>query len=237
MSASNPAAVSQGERIFKNVGCELCHTQTITTAPSGTMFNGGKFQVTAALGSKTIHPFSDFLQHDVGTGDGIALAPVEHFGPAVAENLFQRDSGKLRELIKQAQDKGDQKRGQLSERVLAAINEAHRAQTVGEDNQPIERTELREMRRRDECDPREQADVNTPADQVFYQTILCATDRLRTPPLWGLHQRSRLMHDGHSLTIEDAIERHQGEADKVRQSFEDLSPADRTNLLAFLGSL
>jgi CxxC motif-containing protein (DUF1111 family) len=27
--------------------------------------------VPAALGDKTIHPFSDFLLHDVGTGDGI----------------------------------------------------------------------------------------------------------------------------------------------------------------------
>jgi len=27
--------------------------------------------VPAALGNKIIHPFSDFLLHDIGTGDGI----------------------------------------------------------------------------------------------------------------------------------------------------------------------
>ena len=36
------------------------------------MINGGAFTVPAALGNKLIHPYSDFLLHDVGTGDGIA---------------------------------------------------------------------------------------------------------------------------------------------------------------------
>ena len=30
----------------------------------------------AALGNKIIHPYSDFLLHDVGTGDGIPLLPT-----------------------------------------------------------------------------------------------------------------------------------------------------------------
>ena len=37
----------------------------------GTLINGGAFNVPTALGNKIIHPFSDFLLHDVGTGDGI----------------------------------------------------------------------------------------------------------------------------------------------------------------------
>ena len=36
-----------------------------------------------ALGSKAIHPFSDFLLHDVGTGDGI----VQNGGQATANKL------------------------------------------------------------------------------------------------------------------------------------------------------
>ena len=37
----------------------------------------------AALGNKIIHPYSDFLLHDVGTGDGIPLLPTaEHAGTA-----------------------------------------------------------------------------------------------------------------------------------------------------------
>ncbi len=30
--------------------------------------------------NRTIHPYSDFLLHDVGAGDGIPIALVEHFG-------------------------------------------------------------------------------------------------------------------------------------------------------------
>lgn len=60
-----------GEQLFEEIGCGLCHTATITTAPVGTVINAGTFKVPPALGDKTIHPFSDFLLHDVGTGDGI----------------------------------------------------------------------------------------------------------------------------------------------------------------------
>jgi len=52
-------------------GCAICHVRTITTAAVGTVINGGMLTVPAALGNKTIHPFSDFLLHHVGTGDGI----------------------------------------------------------------------------------------------------------------------------------------------------------------------
>jgi CxxC motif-containing protein (DUF1111 family) len=42
-------------------------------------FNGGAFTVPAALGSKVIHPYSDFLAHDVGTGDGIPVLPLPEY--------------------------------------------------------------------------------------------------------------------------------------------------------------
>ena len=45
--------------------------EAITTAPVGTVIDGGMFTVPEALGDKVIHPFSDFLVHDIGTGDGI----------------------------------------------------------------------------------------------------------------------------------------------------------------------
>ena len=32
-----------------------------------------------ALGSKIIHPYSDFLTHDIGTGDGIPILPTAEF--------------------------------------------------------------------------------------------------------------------------------------------------------------
>ncbi len=60
-----------GQSIFTAIGCAICHVTAITTAPTGTVINGGAFTVPSALGSKTIHPYSDFLLHNVNTGDGI----------------------------------------------------------------------------------------------------------------------------------------------------------------------
>src|SRR4029077_12422561 len=65
------AQVTAGQNTFNQIGCATCHVATITTSPAGTVINGGAFTVPAALGDKTIHPFGDFLLHDVGTGDGI----------------------------------------------------------------------------------------------------------------------------------------------------------------------
>lgn len=60
-----------GEQLFNRIGCAICHVTSIVTAPAGTALNGGTFIVPPALGGKVIHPFSDYLLHDVGTGDGI----------------------------------------------------------------------------------------------------------------------------------------------------------------------
>ena len=72
-----------GSNLFDSIGCNVCHTRSITTAPAGTIINGGAFTVPAALGNKIIHPFSDFLLHDVGTGDGI----VQNGGQTTANKL------------------------------------------------------------------------------------------------------------------------------------------------------
>ncbi|PYV40714.1 MAG: hypothetical protein DMG09_06235 [Acidobacteria bacterium] len=63
--------VAAGSGLFDSIGCGTCHTRTIVTASVGTPINGGQFNVPPALGNKTIHPFGDFLLHDIGTGDGI----------------------------------------------------------------------------------------------------------------------------------------------------------------------
>jgi CxxC motif-containing protein (DUF1111 family) len=65
------ASAQRGDGLFTSLGCATCHVRTINTVPAGTVINGGAFTVTAALGDKAIHPFGDFLLHDVGTGDGI----------------------------------------------------------------------------------------------------------------------------------------------------------------------
>jgi CxxC motif-containing protein (DUF1111 family) len=74
------AAAKAGETLFAKIGCAICHVPTLTTAASGTVINGGKFTIPDALGSKNFHPYSDFLLHDIGTGDGIVVAMQEHYG-------------------------------------------------------------------------------------------------------------------------------------------------------------
>jgi CxxC motif-containing protein (DUF1111 family) len=142
LAAAITADVRQGAQLFEAIGCGTCHVSTIVTAPAGTMINGGTLTVPDALGNKIIHPFGDFLLHDVGTGDGIV-------------------------------------------------------QNGGQDT----------------------------------------ANKLRTAPLWGVRMRNRLMHDGNSLTFENAIERHRGEADEVSERFRRLSPIQRNVLIAFLHSL
>ena len=56
--------VQRGEKMFYRVGCHLCHTVTLHTRPRGTvLLNGTKLPW---LGSQVIHPYSDFLLHDMG---------------------------------------------------------------------------------------------------------------------------------------------------------------------------
>jgi len=94
------------------------------------------------LGDKIIHPFGDFLLHDVGTGDGIVQVGPQDTAP-----------------------------------------------------------------------------------------------KLRTPPLWGLRAKSRLMHDLRSLSLESAILRHGGEASTAQQAFKAMTPAEKNQLFTFLKSL
>src|SRR5207247_1593177 len=106
--------------------------------PACTVINGGQFTVPPALANKNIRPFSDFLLHDIGTGDFI----VQNGGP----------------------------------------------------------------------------DTRT---------------TVRTPPLWGVRTRTRLMHDGNSRTFNDAILRHSGEALQVRLRYQALSADDKRKLITF----
>ena len=147
--------------MFDKIGCESCHVRTLTTAAAGTKINGGAYTIPAALGSKTFHPFGDFLLHDVGTGDGIVVPTVEHYGRAA------------RQMPK-------------------------------------------------ECSP-----------ETFEKT----RNRVRTAPLWGVRLRNRLMHDGYSVTLRDAILRHAGEAEEAAHRFRKLGEKDQEAILEFLRSL
>ncbi|MEP7341103.1 MAG: di-heme oxidoredictase family protein [Acidobacteriota bacterium] len=131
-----------GSNLFNSIGCNICHVTQIVTAPPGTVINGGQFTVPAALGNKRIRPFSDFLLHDVGTGDGI----VQNGGQSTR-------------------------------------------------------------------------------------------NKVRTPPLWGVRTRNRLMHDGETVNRNEAILRHAGEATSVINSYNALSATQKNQLITFLNSL
>jgi CxxC motif-containing protein (DUF1111 family) len=81
--AATPEARA-GEQVFEKIGCVICHVSSIRTAPAGTKINGGRYQVPEALGGKVIHPYSDFLLHTLGTGDGI---PVLSGGQSTANKM------------------------------------------------------------------------------------------------------------------------------------------------------
>lgn len=140
LAATNAALA--GQRLFRRLGCNVCHMEAITTAPVGTTIDGGMFTVPEALGDKVIHPFSDFLLHDIGTGDGIVQV-----GPQDTAN------------------------------------------------------------------------------------------KLRTAPLWGLRTKARFMHDLGSLSLGNAIARHDGEAHDDAEDFRELSPKEREALITFLKTL
>jgi CxxC motif-containing protein (DUF1111 family) len=154
---SESAEAIRGSEVFDEVGCATCHVRTLVTAPPRTKIHGGTYTISDALGNKQFHPFSDFLLHNVGTGDGIPIAVQEHF--------------------------------------------SRRGRTMSP------------------------------------TTFSSAQNKIRTAPLWGLRLRSRLMHDGASLTLTHAIQRHAGEAQDVTQRFFALPGEDRAAVLTFLESL
>src|SRR6185295_29704 len=136
------ADAAAGSGLFNQIGCNICHTPSITTAAVGTVINGGALTVPAALGNKVIHAFSDFLLHDIGTGDGI----VQNGGQSTA-------------------------------------------------------------------------------------------NKLRTRPLWGVRTNARHMHDGTSLTFNQSILRHAGEAIGVINNYRNLNATQQNQIISFLQSL
>jgi CxxC motif-containing protein (DUF1111 family) len=62
-------------------------------------------------------------------------------------------------------------------------------------------------------------------------------NQIRTSALWGVRARNRLMHDGLTVTIFDAIQRHAGQATSARNAFNALSNSAKSDLIAFVLSL
>ncbi len=61
----NDPKVKRGEQMFYQAGCHLCHVTTLHTQPQGSvLLNGTRLPW---LGGQTIHPYSDYLLHDMGS--------------------------------------------------------------------------------------------------------------------------------------------------------------------------
>ena len=192
-TAAATTDAKHGEEIFVKIGCASCHVETIVTGKSPAS-PGGPGLHPDALENRTIHPFSDFLLHDVGTGDGIAVAVIEHFGRERVEERIREESGEA------AKGPPTSAEDECSESYQTAIAEGER-------------------------------------NPKLLRDTLCARNKIRTAPLWGLRLRSRLMHDGNSVQLDDSIRRHKHEAEEVSERFFKLKPADQAAVLAFLQSL
>jgi CxxC motif-containing protein (DUF1111 family) len=86
--AASPDARA-GEKLFTQIDCAVCHVPTYKTVKPGTHINGGTYKVPKFLGNAVIHPYSDFLLHDVGTGDGIPQAAKPEYLDQSTANKFR----------------------------------------------------------------------------------------------------------------------------------------------------
>jgi hypothetical protein len=64
-----------------------------------------------------------------------------------------------------------------------------------------------------------------------------ALERFKTSALWGAGSTAPYGHDGASMTLDDVIRRHGGEAEAAERAYANASLTDRAALLAFLRSL
>jgi CxxC motif-containing protein (DUF1111 family) len=198
-TAAATPEIKHGLEVFNKIGCSICHVETIVTGKSPAA-PGGTGLHPDALENRIIHPYSDFLLHDVGTGDGIAIALVEHFGRERLEKRLNEDKSAGTPPPAAGQNRTAQNEDECSESYQSAVAEGEKHPSLVRDTH-------------------------------------CARNKIRTAPLWGLRIRSRLMHDGNSVQLEEAIRRHAGESAKVTEKFLKLKPADQSALLAFLRSL
>jgi CxxC motif-containing protein (DUF1111 family) len=132
--AIDPNINLQGGTVFNAIGCAGCHLLKDYVTPSAPA-NG-------VPGNFTFRPRTDFLIHDIGTGD-----------------------------------------------------------LIGNDGDSTARTRL-----------------------------------MRTAPLWGLHHRTRFLHDGRAGSITEAIAAHGGQAATARANFNALGTSDRNAMLTAMMS-
>ena len=77
----NDPIVQRGEQMFYQAKCHLCHVTTLHTRPRGaSLLNGTELPW---LGSQTIHPYSDYLLHDMGS-EIMGVGLDDHYASGLA---------------------------------------------------------------------------------------------------------------------------------------------------------
>lgn len=79
-------------------------------------------------------------------------------------------------------------------------------------------------------------DVGT-GDGIVQNAGQSTANQIRTAALWGIRARNRFMHDGLTVNITEAINRHAGQATAARNNFNALTAAQRADLVFFVLSL
>jgi CxxC motif-containing protein (DUF1111 family) len=187
----------------------------------------GPGRVPVALGDKVIHPYSDFMLHDIGTGDGIVQTQFAQNPPRGSEQLFRT------KLI------GGVQVNEFTQALSAFVRAVNRLRGVPEHSYGmiyVDRSDVRAGQRPAADNvPRRltEKDMNGNNSPLNQRT----RNRVRTATLWGLRVRPQLLHDGSAISISEAIGRHQGEAAEVEARFEALTEKQKRQLLAFLNSL
>ncbi len=75
--------------------------------------------------------------------------------------------------------------------------------------------------------------------EAFAETLFngARVTRFRTAPLWGVGSTAPYGHDGTSLSLDDVIRRHGGEAEESAARYRRASAQDRDSVIAFLQTL
>jgi len=66
---------------------------------------------------------------------------------------------------------------------------------------------------------------------------VAVTRRMRTAPLWGIRFRPLLLHDGRCGDVPCAINAHDGQGLAARNAFNQLSAAQRADVVNFVRSM
>lgn len=136
----NEPLVKKGEEMFYRAKCNLCHVPTLHTQPEGVSLIDGTHL--PWLGGQTIHPYSDYLLHDMGpalgddfsqfnaSGDEWRTTPLWGIGMQQVvngHNHFLHD-GRARNYVEAIMWHGGE--GEVSRQIFASMDKSEREALV-----------------------------------------------------------------------------------------------------------